>query len=230
MKSKAIIIFSAILFFYHLNCFAQDYPKNDDKLSVMNDIEKNNDESGPNRIKEWWNKQRKVEDLSFCFGYVTYGVPWGVQALHGVTIGGSLYHVMCEIDYGLGSMIDEKAYDNNDAFNVLKEKSTQSFISSCIQYYPIKSFSFGIGLRVHQELEKLTTSSITTNSNGYSIETDKTSFENNGFVDIRLVAKVYLPISSDKVSLYLSSGYDITPKNTIKNKFELGLGVKIIVF
>ena len=229
MKIITKILLFVIFVFYQFNSFAQDYPKVDDKISVMNDIEKIIDDSNPSSIKKWWTKQRDVEDFSFCIGYVSCGVPWGIQALHGGSIGISRDHFLYEIDFGLGSMIDENAYDNNVVFDVLKEKSTQGFVSSSLQYYPIKIFSVGFGFRVHQELEKSYISYTTPSSSGYSIETDKTSFENNGFVDIRLVARVYLPIS-DKVSLYFSSGCDITPKNTRKNKLELGLGIKITAF
>ena len=204
--------------------YAQTNLPADDKISVMNEIERIPERSD---FMEWWKNAREVENVSLHFGYSSYGAPWGSPALHGVALGASLRHVMVNLDLGLGSLIDEAAYDNTNAYDYLTANSKQSFGFLSVHYYMIKYLSFGVGLGFHSELQKVA-STETGVYNSYSIQNDKVSFENKGFFGLRFGAKAYIPVS-DRVSIYLSGDYDVMPSSNRKSKLDLGVGVKITI-
>lgn len=204
--------------------YAQTNPPTDDKISVMHEIE-----SLPERsdFKEWWTKALDVEDHSLLFGYSSYGAPWKASTLHGVALGASIKHVMINLDLGIGSLVDEAAYDNSNAYDYLTVNSKQSFAFASVHYYMIRYLSFGIGAGVHTELLKVA-STDTEVHNSYSIQNDKVSFVNDVSFGLRFGAKAYIPVS-DKVSIYLSSDYDVMPSSNRKSKLDLGVGVKITI-
>ena len=107
--------------------YSQHHPTSDDKVLIMQEIENLSEANGRKPFKEWWKEARKVENFSLLLGYSSYGAPWGSDALHGGTLGVSNNHFMMSFDFGFGSMIDETAYNNSEAYDYLKAKSTQSF-------------------------------------------------------------------------------------------------------
>lgn len=222
MKTKTALA-AILILLISIKGYSQDNPKTDDKNSVMNEIE--NIKPEPCSLQKWWDESKEVEYSSLFFGYISYGVPWGTPVLHGGTLGLSLNHVMINLDLGMGSLIDESAYDNLNEYKYLKANSTQSFGFLSVHYYMIKYLSFGIGLGYHSELQKISSSSIETHE-GYSIETDKIAFENKGFFGLRFGARAYIPVS-DKLSFYLSCNYEVMPSNVRKSKLDLGIGLKI---
>lgn len=222
MKAKTLLAIVVALVACLNKGYAQDQPKTEDKLSVMKEIE------GIQELEpSLWERVSHVEAHSVCFGYASYGLPWSLPAMRGGTLGFSYHHLMLGFDFGFGSLIDEAAYDNTDAYNYLKMNSTQGFGFLSVHYYMMKYLSFGIGLGFHSELQKV--ESIQTENHGnYSIENDKVSFENKGFFGLRLGAKAYIPIS-ERLSLYLSGDYDIMPSDTRKSRLDLGLGLKVAI-
>lgn len=218
MKAKIVLSAILVMAIGLSKGYSQYQPINDDKVLIMKEIENFHKVTG-------WEKARKVEDCSLFLGYTSYGAPWGASAMHGGTLGASFEHVMVGLDFGFGSMIDETAYDNSEAHDYLKANSTQGFGLLSLHYYMIKYLSFGVGLGVHSELQKVESSQIEPHDS-YSIENDKISFENKWLFSIRLGARVYIPVSR-KLSIYLSGNYDIVPSGTRKTNFGLGIGLKI---
>ena len=218
MKAKIALSVILVIAIGLSKGYSQHQPTIDDKESIMKEIENLHEVTG-------WEKARKVEECSIFLGYTSYGAPWGASAMHGGILGASFKHVMVGLDFGFGSMIDETAYDNSGAFDYLKANSTQCFGLLSVHYYMIKYLSFGVGLGTHTELQKVESVQIDPHD-GYSIETDRISFENKWLFCVRLGARAYIPVPS-KVSIYLSGNYDIVPKGTRKSNFGLGVGLKI---
>ena len=225
MKTKIVLVSTLIMTIGLSKGFSQNNPTIDDKITVMKEIEEIREIQGTTCWQRFWKEATEIEELSFYFGYSSYGIPWMTPALHGGTLGLYNNHFMVDVDFGFGSLIGENAYDNSMAFEYLKSHSTQGFAFLSAQYYPIKYLSFGAGLGLLTELQKdvsIQTSQQILNS----IETDKISFINKSYFGFRLKIAIYIPVP-DKVSIYLSTGYDVMPSDTRKNKLDFGLGLKI---
>lgn len=227
MKTKIVLASLLILAIGMSKGFSQNNPTSDDKIMVMKEIEEIREIQGSTCWQRFWKEATEIEELSFYFGYSSYGIPWMTPALHGGTLGFYNNHFMIDADFGVGSLIDENTYDNSTAFEYLKSHSTQGFAFLSAQYYPIKYLSFGAGLGFHTELQK-DASAQTSQQNQSTIETDKISFVNKPYFGLRLKVAIYVPVS-DKVSIYLSTGYDVMPSDSRKNKLDMGLGLKIAI-
>lgn len=227
MKTKIVLAFLLIMAIGLSNAFSQSNPTIDDKITVMKEIEGIREIQGPTCWQRFWKDAIEIEKTSIYFGYSSYGIPWKTPVLHGGTLGLSIHHFMFDADFGFGTLIEENAYDNATAYDYLKSHSAQGYAFLSVQYHPIKYLSFGAGLGLHTELQK--DASIQTSQHSQSsVETDKISFINKSYFGLRLKAAIYVPVS-DKVSIYLSTGYDVMPSNSRKNKIDMGLGLKMSI-
>lgn len=239
---KSICFTFSILFFWAGKAYCQNheqYQVIDSKaitLRVLDNIPESDPREKPGIIKFFEDFGYWFEDLSYVETNTIYA-GWehlndfkGVN-FNGVLLGGSFKNFMFDASWSRGKQFD------NDAANVelaTKNISQYSFIFTPQLY--LTYFSVGCGFGFIDELTM--TSTISTSQHQHiSTQTEHVVIKNKPYFALCPTVHGFIPIAWEKnhsffssrttptVSLLLSAGYDIVPKNNNLNKWSFAVGL-----
>ncbi len=212
----------------------------DKVLQRLNGIKESDPCPKPCIIK-WWERITEVESCSVFLGWDHLN-DFNGKSFNGGVVGASYYNFMLDLSIAKGCQIEDGSTDVEFAAKEIPQLS----MLLTPQFY-VKCFSVGCGFGIMNELAK--TSDVSHSNYQYgSLETQHIVIKNNTYFALRPTIHGFIPIVSGVpsslkndpnyywykltgtkketlVSILLSVGYDIVPKNSELNKWCFAIGV-----